>query len=494
MLSAGSEHAAPRSSAHPQRSAPYWPLFRSRVPVAALRYAAAIGLAIILAILSYTSARAISAHAPDFEYFYKGGAVLFQRGALDPGFDRDFQGNLIRRGTIEWYLPFVSRFMTLFGWMPQPAAGGVWLAMNLVGVVVLLRLIGRYLVGLPRPDWPAVMFLPFVALLVFWYWEFRLNQIDILTMLLLVGGFVCWQKRKHGAAGFWLGFAILLKLTPGLIAIWFLLKRQYRTVAAAALTVILAGPVGDLVAFGPAQTVDYYRAWMHNAVTQGSHRGLILDQREMDWRNQSLSAVASRWLHPTNYNTHFDNDPRIRFDWDPRYVNIANLPREAIVVIVTGTIGALLLGLCWLARKPASQLSLWQLRLEWALFFLAMLWFMPVMRRYHLVWTLPAFAVLGACVHYLGMRSGWAWAALGGPLAILASQLLLLTKFGTVTNTAEGMGVLLAGALALGLPIVALLLRLARDPEWLPHDVYVQRHPVRESRVAASAGASPAPA
>lgn len=412
---------------------------------------------------------------PDFEYFYKGGLWLAERGALDPGYDL-VNGRVEPRGSLDWYWPIVPRVMSLLAVLPFHAAGYLWLALNLVALWAILRLIGRELVGLPPQDWPVTQLLPLVLLAPYWLWEFRLNQIDTLTLLLLVGSFACWQRGRGLVAGFWLGLAVLLKLTPGLLVLWFALKRQYRTVAVAVLTVVLAGPLADAIVFGPTDAAAAYRGWMHRAVSAGSHRSLVLLQRETDWRNQGLGAVLSRWLHPTNYNYRFDNDPRIQrdyVDYPPLTMNVVDLPLPAVASIAVALLGASLIGLVWLARRPAAALTHWQLRCEWALCVLMMLWFMPVMRRYHMICTLPAVAMLGAALHYSGFRGSWARLALAG-LGLSAVAHLALFSIHV-----EARGTVLAALAALALPLVGLLVRLGRHPALLPEPYGAPPHPAR---------------
>lgn len=425
-------------------------------------------LVIITARFAIVGAERIYFDHPDWLYFHRAGDWLLERGTFDQGYDI-VDGRTIERGKLDWYWPFVPRLMTLFA--ASPFGGYFWLALNLVSMLITIRLVGRYLSGLPPKDWPVTQLLPLLFLVAYWQWEFRLNQINNLTLYLLVGSIVCWQWRRSTAAGLWLGLAVLLKLTPGLLVLWFLLKRQYRVVGAAVLTVIVAGPVSDVLVFGPDRTAEAYRAWARKSIDIGSHRGLILHDREMDWRNQSLSAVLTRWLTPTNYNTHFDNDPNIQRDYDHlpvRTMNVADLSRPTVVAIVMGIVFVSLAGLVWLARKPASELTAWQIRFEWALFVLAMLWFMPVMRRYHMVWALPAVSLLGAGIHYMGFRAAWS------RFALVCIALAVMVQFTMLYRPLEAGGTILFSVLVLMLPLVAMLVRLGRDPTSLTPPYFVK--------------------
>ncbi|MFQ6048973.1 MAG: glycosyltransferase family 87 protein [Phycisphaerae bacterium] len=467
-----------------------------------------LGLVVYFAILG---GQRIARREADFQYFYNAGAVLLERGELDSGCDRWPDGRIERRGTISWYLPFVSRYMTLFAWLPFEVAGAVWLTLNLIAFLALPVLIGRHLMGLPPQDWPVTLLVPVLLLMFFWHWEFRLNQIDVLTLLLIVASFVQWQQRRPNLAGFWLGLAALIKVTPMLMVVWFGLKRQYRTVGVALLTVVLAGPVADLIVFRPAYALDAYRQWFQTAVVRSSQRGLVLNQLEMDWRNQGVGAVASRWLHPTNYALHFDNDPRIKTRRRLATMNVAELPRAQVATIVLAMTGLSVAGLLWLTRRPARDLNLWQLRAEWALVLLAMLWLMPVLRRYHLVMMLPATALLGSAVHYARRRGRWIKLASTCLAVTLTAQLAILTRelpesgllrhldrllgperVQALSNAldlgiVEASGALLLTVVSVAVPLVALLRWLARQPDAIPGHAYAPPHFVRAAHPADNA-------
>lgn len=431
--------------------APILDLPATRTAPRGVRAAAILFLALAFGQLAYTGWSRLERFDPDFEYFYKAGRWLLDHGGLDQGYDIGPAGEIRERDTLKWYLPFASRAMTVIAWMPPRAAGVAWLAMNLFAAAGTIVLLGRYLSSHPPQDWPVTQVIPFVLTIIFWYWEFRLNQINALTLFLLVLSYVVWEQGRDGLAGFWLGLAILLKVTPGLMLIWFLLKRQYRVAAAALLTVALAGPVSDaLFVFGPPQTVNYYKGWFDNALLNGSPRGLILNQVEMDWRNQALGAVLSRWLHPTSYATRFDNDPRMTLrDAEARF-NIVDLSETTVATVATAVSMASLALLVWFTRRPAIRLSPIQLRLEWALVLLAMLWLMPVMRRYHLIWMMPTFTVLGGALLFAVQDRGRRFVALAAVGGAALAQLSLLSR----ATEASGLILLSIGGLVVALVVM----------------------------------------
>jgi hypothetical protein len=399
----------------------------------------------------------INLGGPDFEYFYKAGRSIADGGVIDSGYDV-VAGVVSERGTLDWYWPFVHRLMSVFATLPYRYAGYAWITLNVLAILATIWMLGRHVSDLPPQDWAVTQLVPFLLLFIYWMWELRLNQINALTMLLMVGSYVAWEKGRRVQAGFWIGLAVLIKITPGLLVLWYVLKRQWRTVGAATLTILLAGPVSDIAAFGVDLTRETYRDWLHRSITVGSHRGLILNQREMDWRNQALGAVVGRWLHPTSFTNRFDNDPRVDQDYRdaiPRMINVVNLPTSTVATIVNGLALAILLALMWIARRPAAGLTVWRTRGEWALFMLGMLCLMPVMRLYHAIWALPAITVLGGLVHRATWRRPWSRLAVVCLLLATATQLALIPD----DKAVNAGGTVLLAVVLIALPLVAALAR-----------------------------------
>lgn len=452
---------------------------------------ATIALALIIGALVQLRLRWVRHQAQDFEFFYHGGAALLDRAMLDDGLDRHPDGAIERRGTIEWYPPFVSRLMTLPVWLgriivptskpaaetaAEPATGVVsataesadsgighagasarqppakpdstslipntpfraadliWLAASAAALVAVLRLIGRRLPGLAADQWPAWVLLPLLAGGLFVHWEFRLNQVNVLTLLLLAGSLVCWEHNRRGIAGFWLGLAALLKITPAGLIAWFLLKREWRTATTAVLTIFLLGPLADaVVLLDGSYYRDVYRQWL-GGISRSSQTALIRDDRELDWRNAALGASLARTLTHTSYATRIENDPRAeRWNAPPAYANLLALPRGAVALAASALTAALLLGLMWLTRRPAASLTIERIRVEWAVWLLLLLCIMPVMRRYHLVWALPAFALLAAQAYRAG---SWRQALAPTTALALAVAVQLWALFGSMSSPA----------------------------------------------------------
>ncbi len=61
-------------------------------------------------------------------------------------------------------------------------------------------------------------------------WTLGLGQLNNLVLLFVVLNFYFFKKQKYWFSGFFLGWAMALKLIPGLLVIYFLLKKEFKVV------------------------------------------------------------------------------------------------------------------------------------------------------------------------------------------------------------------------------------------------------------------------
>ena len=77
-----------------------------------------------------------------------------------------------------------------------------------------------------------------------------LGQLDLLILFLIVAAYWGYRSGREVVAGASLGLATMIKISPGLLILYFLFKRRLRVVASAFATVALIGSLSLLVA-GP---------------------------------------------------------------------------------------------------------------------------------------------------------------------------------------------------------------------------------------------------
>jgi hypothetical protein len=137
-------------------------------------------------------------------------------------------------------------------WLPHYAALLLWRCMNLAGYLLGgLMLLYLFRARLRPPEGQILAFLalaspPFLLGL-------GIGQITPLVFLTLAAGLFYLETDRPVAAGLWLAAGTLLKVSPGLFAIWLLIRRQGRALAAWAAGLLvfsaLAVPITGLAPF-----------------------------------------------------------------------------------------------------------------------------------------------------------------------------------------------------------------------------------------------------
>ena len=129
------------------------------------------------------------------------------------------------------YLPFFTIFMLPWGFLPLRVAIVVFslLSLALFGVTVVLveHLLHE---GLGRKPRPALLIalglmLPYVHSCAV------LGNVGLLLLFLIVTAWFFVERGREWEAGAALGLATLIKLLPGLLIVYFLLKRRWRVAA-----------------------------------------------------------------------------------------------------------------------------------------------------------------------------------------------------------------------------------------------------------------------
>ena len=163
-------------------------------------------------------------------------------------------------GTSFIYHPFVLLILLPFAWLPANVGAIIWLLMSVAAYAASIY----YLTGeWKRWYWVLFLFLPFVENLF-------VGQINTLILLSLVLCLRFSQSNQPIKAGLFLAAAIVIKLTPIILILYFLATRQWRVVAMALIGLALMTAIGITV-FGVSILVDYVNIIALTA--QGSHLG-----------------------------------------------------------------------------------------------------------------------------------------------------------------------------------------------------------------------------
>lgn len=182
--------------------------------------------------------------------------------------------------------PPPSVLITLpFAWLDYPEAFLLWNLLSLAALAATFWLMARQF-AIRISAWSL---LSIIALLLVWYpfrQQMTQGQINLVLLLMLT---VIWAA--HRSAWFWtagavLGAATAVKLFPGLLFVYFVLRRQWKVAASSAATLIVITVVSALVL--GSQT---YYAYVVDVLPAS-------DQWQSHWHNTSLMAFWTKLFDP----------------------------------------------------------------------------------------------------------------------------------------------------------------------------------------------------
>lgn len=276
------------------------------------------------------------------------------------------------------YLPFFGLFMAPFALLPMDLAALAWHSVSFSALFLGIRSAFR-LSGRDRPlasgDTVAVL----LVTAVFWADAFTMGQVGLVTLgLSLVSADLARSRPWLG--GSLAGLAAAIKVTPAVVAVYFVLKRRWAAAAASAAAFLLCCSLA-LPAWGPARAKELHEAWLvQGAATAG--KKFFEKGDSVRYQNQSLHAWASRMFMDVNAG-------RSR---KPFRVNVADLsPSSAAWIVRAAQIPLLAMAaFALVARKNGEPLTLSEAGLVSTLTtFIA-----PVCWTFHLVVMVPAVACL----------------------------------------------------------------------------------------------------
>src|SRR6201985_2407627 len=221
-----------------------------------------------LAALGYAAWRLVG-HTPyriDIDVYRMGGqAWLDGRPLYDDGVEFHTPIGLNLPFT---YPPLAAIVFCPFAWLGMPAASVtitlITLALLVVSTMIVLTRMDVWEASrwVPGPAWLRRWWL--TALIVAWatlYWEpimanFAFGQINVVLMTLVIAE--CVPRRTPWPRGLLLGLGIVLKLTPAVFLLYFLLNRDRRAVLTSLASVVTALAAGFALAWQ-----DSWEYWTH---------------------------------------------------------------------------------------------------------------------------------------------------------------------------------------------------------------------------------------
>lgn len=394
-------------------------------------------------------------------------------GAIDRGIDNDpdwrdlhFEtnwtwqhGHTAPGTTMFGYLPTTTFALWPFTtWLPQPLGVLLYIATNVAAMAVSVWLLYRWWGDSSQRtggSWSIDIAFVVAMLLgvVNLAHAIQSNQTTLWTLVLCVGGLTLVGLRRDFAGGLLIGLAAMIKVMPGLLAVYLLLRRRWWALGGVVVAGIVFNIVPSVLFFGWHGTIDEHRAWLRRA---GWHSSQHLIDRPLlrvhrHGTNASLATVLTRWLRglpdvreqvilygdppddvvaryranlppdvwltidpmPPRDGSHWA-EKRVDITWVPRF-HIADLPPDVIKVLWAAPLVVAFVLLAWFTARTAGRADD-----DWpvvsALWMLAMFWPSPMTRHYYLAWALPALVVVARVLlaggprgHLVGLAAVIAW-------------------------------------------------------------------------------------
>jgi hypothetical protein len=269
-------------------------------------------------------------------------------------------------------LPWFAVFMVPFAVLGYTVGGGLWIVLNIAGLIACSWWCLRMIRGPDAPlPWPLLVLPPLFVLRALDS-NFSLGQVNIVTLFFATLGVWLYLRRRPFSAGLALSLAALIKVYPGLLCAYFLWKRQWRVVAGCIVGGIILVFIVPMPFYGPAGGFTTAYRWANKRIMDRAERV----EQSGYVPGQSLRPMAYRFLTDSTAYSHSDEDIR---------VNVLSLPPRTAEWVFRATALALLAALVavtWGRGDPGD----WQgTALEVSLVMAAMLLATPFNRKAHFV-------------------------------------------------------------------------------------------------------------
>ncbi len=271
--------------------------------------------------------------------------------------------------------PFAAVCLIPYTLVPVKVAAGVWYAAKWAAFLLSLMLIFDTL------EETGYRFSPFAKVVVFLltsraaWGDIEHGNINLFILFWCVAALWAFRHRLDLLSGLCLAVGISLKVTPGLLLLYFAYKRCWKVCLWTLAGLVLFGFLVPGAVLGFGNTLTYSQSWYEGMVQPH----IVEAQVNVYSTNQSLQSVFMRFVTPT--------DSRLG-----RELNFISLSPEAARWALRLVLAGCLLLLAWVCRTPADRRDNSFLALEYPLVLLAMLYLNERSWKHHYVLLAYPFA------------------------------------------------------------------------------------------------------
>jgi hypothetical protein len=337
----------------------------------------------------------------------------------------------------------------------------LWQCASLLGLLWgwrrALQAVAEHLEGRPWVPWVSLLAVGRLADSSFAY-----GQVNTLTFALVAEAIHRLRRAEAWRAGLAVGAGTALKILPGFLILWFLLRRAWRAAFAASVAAAVLVVLPPILAMGPARAAESFRTWRDQVLEPiGSGGASLLAFREYV-PGQSLTAACYRLLSDTPATSAGPAGPR---------ANLLDLPlatTHRILLCLAGLHVAVFAATVLLRRGGAPSERERRFPLEAGLCIVMVLLLGPVVHKAHMVWLLwPYAALLAVPTRLAGPSRGMRHALAGLSILLVAGTAPALLGDAAATRLVSANVVFLGLECALGALLVELWVASDRPKlEW----------------------------
>jgi hypothetical protein len=268
--------------------------------------------------------------------------------------------------------------------------------------------------------------------------NFLLGQPSLVLLALMLGAFLCLQRKRGWAAGGLIAIAAAIKAFPVMAIVYLIYRRYWIATASLLVTLAFLLIVLPLPFRGLTQATQDLGRWSSGMLFKYDETGVGQRLgRSNSWKNQSIWGVANRLLRHVEYDHKYEPH-------EPVYANVADLDFNTVNRIIVAC--ALALGLAFVTVMPrAPQRTPETDAIEFALLLLLMLIFTPLSFGYLFAWLLYPLTVVTQRM-FSGIGSHVVLAACAGSaLTLLAGSIPFRVAAQTYGNALFATLLLFAG-------------------------------------------------
>jgi alpha-1,2-mannosyltransferase len=252
------------------------------------------------------------------------------------------------------------------------------------------------------------------------------GNVNLLILFLIVASLYAFCRRRDSLAGLFLGLSIACKLTPALFLLYFLWKGAWKTLFAAALSMLAFVLFIPAVAFGWSNNLDYLQSWHHQMVAPYA-AGIVTSEH----KNQSLPGLLHRMLSEEASFSDYQGDCKVVLETH----NFVGWERDTVQGLIVACMALYVLLAMGFCRASIQKRPGLQLLVEFSVIVLGMLLFCERTWKHHCVTLLLPFSVLAYCVSTPRFSRGFRWYL--GITLMLVALLMLSTSTGIYDQHTE---------------------------------------------------------